>query len=136
MEKIEISKNKKDINIDIVTNYLRNESYWAKGRSINKIQISIDNSICYSLFLKKDFIGFARVITDRATFAYLCDVFITKQHQRHGYGKKLLEYIINDSELKDITIYLLTLDGHKFYEKYKFVSDDDLIRRVMRRISK
>jgi N-acetylglutamate synthase-like GNAT family acetyltransferase len=130
---IDISKDKSLIDLDTVENFMTQESYWAKDRSRETIIASINNSICYSLLVDRIFIGFARVISDKATFAYLCDVFILPEYQKNGFGKKLLKYIINDPEFININIYLLTLDGHSFYSKYDFAQDEDLLRRVMRR---
>ena len=136
MDKVEISKNKKDIDINIVADYLSKESYWAKNRSVDVIERSIENSICYSMLLENNFIGFARIITDKATFSYLCDVFVLKQFQGKGFGKQLLDYIINDDELKNTKIYLMTFDAHKFYEQYGFESNEEIKTRIMRRVPK
>jgi ribosomal protein S18 acetylase RimI-like enzyme len=130
-EKLTVSKDKRKINIDRVVDYLQNESHWAKNRSQDKIVISINNSLCYSLFLNYEFIGFARVVTDYTTFAYLCDVFVATKYQRRRYGRKLIEFIMNDDEIKGTPFFLLTRTAHEFYRKFGFKNEEDVVNRLM-----
>jgi N-acetylglutamate synthase-like GNAT family acetyltransferase len=130
-EALVISKDKNKIDIDAVINYLQQESYWAKKRSQDKIIISINNSMCYSLLLHNEFIGFARVITDYCTFSYLCDVFIATEYQHCRYGHKLMEFILNDDEIKGTPLFLLTQSAHEFYRKFGFKNEEDIVKRVM-----
>lgn len=117
-----ISTDKSKININIVFNYLSKESYWGKGRSLELIQRSIDNSLCYSILTKTDEqVGFARVITDFATFAYLADVFVLPEFQGNGLGKMLIKKIIKHPQLEKIRRFLLaTQDAHGLYEQFGF----------------
>lgn len=133
MSPVRVSKDKKDIPLDMVVSFLNHDSYWAKNRSLETIQRSIENSLCYTAFLGEEPVGFARIVTDRAVFAYLCDVFILKSHQGKGFGKQLIQFIIDDPELKGLPLYLLTLDGHGFYRHLGFGADEDLLKRVMRK---
>lgn len=126
-----ISKDKNKIDFGKVVNYLQNESYWAKNRSKETILKSIKNSLCYSLLLNGEFIGFTRVISDYCTFSYLCDVFILTGYQNKKYGHKLIEYILNDDELKGTRLFLLTQTAREFYKKFGFKNEEEILKRVM-----
>ena len=120
MKNIIISKDKKDIDLEKLVKYISKESYWGKNRDAEIIVKSIENSLCYSVLLDGEFIGFARIITDYSTFKYLCDVFILPGHQGKGMGKELLQFIMDDPEIKDGPYLLLTKDAHGFYGKFGF----------------
>jgi N-acetylglutamate synthase-like GNAT family acetyltransferase len=126
-----ISKDKTKIDIEKAVSYLQNESYWAKNRSQETIEKSIDNSLSYSLFLNGEFIGFSRVISDYCTFSYLCDVFILTEYQNKKYGHKLMEYILNDDEIKGTRLFLLTQTAQEFYKKFGFKNEAEILKRVM-----
>lgn len=116
-----ISTDKEKINIATVYEFL-SSSYWAKNRTVQQIESSIKNSLCFGMYENISQIGFARVITDYATFAYLADVFILPSHQKLGLGKWLIDTIFNMDELKNITSWLLiTHDAHKLYDGVGFV---------------
>lgn len=118
---IQISTDKSRLNIELIHNYLSNESYWAKGRSIEKVKLSIENSICFGVYLDETQIGFARVVTDYAVFAWILDVFILKDFQGRGYGKKLMNTIMTQNNLQDLLRWGLgTDDAHGLYEQYGF----------------
>lgn len=118
---IQISTDKSRLNIDLIHNYLSNESYWAKGRSIEKVKLSIENSICFGVYLDEAQIGFARVVTDYAVFAWILDVFILKDFQGRGYGKKLMNTIMTQNNLQNLLRWGLgTDDAHGLYEQYGF----------------
>ena len=120
---IQISTDKSRLNIDLIHNYLSNESYWAKGRSIEKVKLSIENSICFGVYLDEAQIGFARVVTDYAVFAWILDVFILKDFQGRGYGKKLMNTIMTQNNLQNLLRWGLgTDDAHGLYEQYGFKS--------------
>jgi GNAT superfamily N-acetyltransferase len=118
---IQISTDKSRLDIELIHNYLSNESYWAKGRSIEKVKLSIENSICFGVYLDEAQIGFARVVTDYAVFAWILDVFILKNFQGRGYGKKLMNTIMNQNNLQNLLRWGLgTDDAHGLYEQYGF----------------
>lgn len=118
---IQISTDKSRLDIELIHNYLSNESYWAKGRSIEKVKLSIENSICFGVYLDEAQIGFARVVTDYAVFAWILDVFILKDFQGRGYGKKLMNTIMNQNNLQNLLRWGLgTDDAHGLYEQYGF----------------
>jgi GNAT superfamily N-acetyltransferase len=134
MDNIVISKDKKDIDIEKLVEYICSESYWGKGRTREIIERSIDNSVCYSVLSGKEFAGFARVITDKATFNYICDLFIFTEYRGKGLGKKLIDFIVNDPEIKDGGHLLLTRDAHELYGRFGFKysrDNDELINKLM-----
>ncbi|MDP4095561.1 GNAT family N-acetyltransferase [Paenibacillus sp. P96] len=125
-----ISDNKEKIDQNVVVDYLA-RSYWADKRPVEKVLKSIEASKCYGVYLQDKQVGFARVITDGATFYYLCDVFVLEEFQGQGIGKKLVEVIVNSEEYEWMTGLLGTRDAHGLYEKYGFERDAE---RVLRRV--
>jgi len=122
MKGVEISTNKNLLDLQFISNYLQS-SYWANKRTKDAIQISIENSICFGLFLNKCQIGFARVVTDGAVFAYLMDVFIDDKYKGEGLGSLLMDEIMQHKDIKEIeTFKLATHDAHEFYIKKGFKS--------------
>ena len=115
-----ISKDKSLLNLSRIQELL-NDTYWGKDRSIEDIRLTIENSRCYGLYIDSQQIGFARVITDGVVFAYLSDVIISKDYQKRGYSKILLDFIFQDADYKNIQRWLLaTKDAHEIYRKYGF----------------
>jgi GNAT superfamily N-acetyltransferase len=122
MQEITISDEKSHIDIDFVHRYLSEESYWAKGIPRDVVIQSIENSLCFSIFYHEKQIGFARVITDQATFAYLCDVFIDASFRGNGYSKQLMQFIMKYPALQDVRVFALgTLDAHGLYSQFGFL---------------
>jgi GNAT superfamily N-acetyltransferase len=96
-------------------------SYWARGISLATVRRSIEESIPFGLFEVPRQIGFARVITDRATFAYLADVFVIEEHRGRGLSRLLMEAVVAHPELQDLRRWvLLTRDAHGLYRKFGF----------------
>ncbi len=96
-------------------------SYWAKGISKDLVARSIKYAICFGVFAGANQIGFARVITDHATFAYIGDLYILDAYQRRGLGKWLMECIVNHPELQGLRRWsLVTRDAHGLYEQFGF----------------
>ncbi|WP_347349402.1 GNAT family N-acetyltransferase [Flavobacterium sp. EDS] len=90
---------------------------------MEEVQITIDHSFCFGIFLDNKQIGFARVITDYVVFAYVMDVFITEEHRGKGYSSILIERMINEPALKDVKIWrLATTDAHFLYNKFGFTA--------------
>lgn len=98
---IEITTDKNRLNIDYIHNFLT-QSYWSKGIPKHAVEKSINNSFCFGLFESKRQIGFARVITDFTTFAFLADVFIDEDRRGKGLGKRLVTEILNHKDLKGL----------------------------------
>lgn len=115
-----INDDKSKVNIDYVHRFLT-RCYWAEGIPRDVVQRSVNGSLCFSVFYKKGQIGFARVITDEATFAYLCDVFIDENYRGKGLGKWLMETILVYPTLQGLRRFMLaTRDAHGLYQQYGF----------------
>ncbi|OQM45819.1 GNAT family N-acetyltransferase [Anoxybacillus sp. UARK-01] len=115
-----ISTNRALIQMDRVCEFLA-QSYWANQRERTTIIQSIEHSLCFSLFHGQTQIGFARVVTDGATFAYLCDVFIDEAYRGRELGKWLVECVLQHPDLLNIRRFLLvTKDAHGLYQPFGF----------------
>jgi len=118
-ERFSISTDQEKLNIEFVHDYLCNQSYWAQGRSRQVVEKSTQNSLCFGVFDGEIQIGFARMVTDSITFAWLCDVFIAESYQGQGLGKWLVESIVSHPEIIEVKYILLaTSDAHELYRKY------------------
>jgi len=103
----------------VIHQYLSEESYWAKDIPKNVVETSIKNSLCFGVFYQGGQIGFARLITDKATFAYLADVFVLKGHRGKGLSKWLLQCIHDHPDVQNLRRWLLgTKDAHTLYEQF------------------
>ncbi|HEU4718589.1 MAG TPA: GNAT family N-acetyltransferase [Bacteroidia bacterium] len=97
------------------------QSYWAKGIPADIMKKAMDHSICFNVFIDGKQAGFARVITDKATYAYLCDVVITESQRGKGLGKMLMRFIMDHPDLQGLRKFALgTHDAHGLYEKFGF----------------
>lgn len=118
-EGFEISTDPQRLDVDLIHQYLSKESYWAKNIPIEVVQRSIQHSLCFGIFHRERQIGFARVITDKATFAYLADVFIIDAHRGKGLSKWLLTFIHHHPDLQGLRRWLLaTKDAHGLYRQF------------------
>jgi GNAT superfamily N-acetyltransferase len=117
-----ITTDKSKLNLSIIHNFLK-KSYWAENIQLSIVERSIKNSLCFGVFEGENQIGFARVITDYSTFAYLADVFILENYRGKGLSKWLMECILSHPELQGFRRWLLaTKDAHGLYSKYGFKS--------------
>jgi GNAT superfamily N-acetyltransferase len=115
-----ISTDKNTLNIPFIHQFL-SHTYWAKGVPLETVARSIENSLCFGLYQGKKQIGFARVITDQATFAYLADVFVDEAHRGNGLSKWLVEVILQHPGLQNLRRFMLaTLDAHSLYARFGF----------------
>lgn len=121
-----ISDDYHDIDLDMVYEFLSQTAYWCKGMPRDTFIRSAKNSICFSLYDGKQQIGYARVISDKATIAYLGDVFILEGYRGQGLSKWLMQVISEHSELQQLRRWiLLTGDAHGLYKQYGFTSLPD-----------
>ena len=117
----QISTDKKLLDRELIYNYLDKESYWAQGIPRERVEISIENSLCFGIFHGQEQAGFARVITDKATFAYLCDVFVLTKYRHLGLSKWLIQTIVQHPELQGLRRWsLATADAHGLYKQFGF----------------
>jgi GNAT superfamily N-acetyltransferase len=116
-----ISTDHEKLNIETVHNFISTQSYWGIGRPIEVVRKSIENSLPFGIYHCEEMIGFARVVTDYATFAWIADVFVLEKHRGKGLSKWLMEVILNHPELQGFRRWVLaTKDAHELYRKYGF----------------
>ncbi len=135
-----ISTDAARLDLNVVHTFLR-ESYWASGIPLEVVKRSIEYSLSFGLYHEDRQIGFARVITDYATFAYVCDVFVLESYQGQGLGTWLMQVIMEHPDLQGLRRWILaTRDAHELYRKFGFAglarpegwmekSDEDVYRR-------
>ncbi|MBC8053714.1 MAG: GNAT family N-acetyltransferase [Sphingobacteriaceae bacterium] len=116
-----ISADKTKLNVQLIHKYLSEESYWAKNIPLETVEQCVENSLSFGVYINDAQVGFARVITDSSTFAYLADVFILPQYRGRGLSKNLVEFILAYPELQGLRRWMLaTADAHELYRKYGF----------------
>jgi len=104
----------------VIHGYL-SQSYWAKSIPKPLVEQSIKNSLCWGVYHEGKQVGFARIISDRATFAYLCDVFIVPEHRDRGLSRALVSAIAKHPDLQGLRRWMLvTVDAHGLYEQFGF----------------
>lgn len=130
-----ISTDKARLNIDLIHRYLTEESYWAAGIPKTVVENAVANSLCFGLYIDNVQAGFARLVTDKATFAYLADVFILSPYRGRGLSKWLIETIQAHPELQGLRRWLLaTRDAHGLYAQMGWKEFDEVLRqRFMQR---
>lgn len=135
LESYYISTDKSLLDVKMIHRYLSNESYWAKGIPFETVERSIDNSFCFAVYYNKEQIGFARLITDKATFAYLADVFILEEFRGKGLSKWLMQTIQTHQDLQGLRRWLLgTRDAHTLYEQFGWsILSEEVRPRFMQR---
>ena len=120
VDDIVITTDTSRFDLDVIHGYLT-RSYWARGISRDVVARSMEGSLCFAAFEGERQVGFARVVTDHATFAYVCDVFVLESHQRRGVGKRLMAAIVAHPELQGLRRWtLFTRDAHGLYRQYGF----------------
>lgn len=116
----ELDTDKRRLDIAAIHRFL-SESYWAKNRTLEQTLTAIENSLCFGIYRGREQVAFARVITDKATFAYIGDVFVTTNERGKGLSKWLMETIVTQSDLQNLRRWLLaTRDAHGLYKQYDF----------------
>ena len=116
----EISTDRSRLDITMIHDFLRS-SYWAQGVPRAVVEKAVQNSLCFGAYLGAQQVGFARVITDFASIAYVADVFVLLQHRRHGISKMLVRAIVEHPELQGLRRLLLaTKDAHGLYAQFGF----------------
>jgi GNAT superfamily N-acetyltransferase len=109
------------LDVTFIHNFLSHTAYWAQGRSLDLVRRSLDNSLNFGVLKGPEQIGFARVVTDYATFAWLADVFIVDDYRGHGLGKWLIEVITSHPLLQGFRRWVLaTRDAHELYRQFGF----------------
>jgi len=130
----QFSTDKRRLDIAVVHACLT-QSYWSPGIPRQTVERAIDGSLCFGVYHQSAQIGFARVITDKATFAYLADVFILEPHRGQGLSKRLMELILAHSDLQGLRRFMLaTKDAHGLYRQFGFTAlgDPSRLMEVLR----
>ncbi|MBI3524402.1 MAG: GNAT family N-acetyltransferase [Betaproteobacteria bacterium] len=115
-----ITDDRASLDIPLIHDFLRT-SYWAKGIPKEIVVKALENSLCFGVFHQSRQVGFGRVVTDRATFAYLADVFVIESYRGRGIGKWLVACVREHPELQGLRRWLLaTADAHQLYRQHGF----------------
>lgn len=116
-----ISSDPAQLDAEAVHSYLT-RSYWSEGIPLPVVQRALQNSLCAGAYTSdRKQVGLVRVITDRATYAYLCDVYVLEDHRRRGLANAMLEFVMDMPELQGLRSWnLRTRDAHGVYEKFGF----------------
>lgn len=114
-----------EFDFDVIYGFLSREAYWCKGVPVNVVRKAVNNSLCFAVFNDgprySEQIGFARAITDKATFAYLADVFVLEPFRGRGISKWLIECVLSHPDLQELRRFVLaTQDAHGLYKRYGF----------------
>ena len=116
----EISTDPSRLDLEVIHGFLRT-SYWAEGRSRAVVERAIEHSLCFGVYLAGRQVAFARVVSDRAVFAYLMDVFVIPEFRARGISKTLMRAVLDHPELQGLRVFLLgTRDAHGLYAKFGF----------------
>lgn len=120
LEKYKVSDEKNLLQIERIHSLLK-ETYWSKGIPKETVQVAIKGSLCFGVYDGSLQIAFARVITDKATFAWICDVIVDEKYRGKGVAKSLMQFIVEHPEMQGLRrICLATKDAHSLYEKFNF----------------
>ncbi len=141
-----ISTDKAFLQIDKIHKFLTNEAYWSQDIPKTVVVKSIENSFCFGLYdisaADKEQIGYARIVTDYASFAWLCDVYVEHSHRNKGLSKWLMTCVMSHPDLQNLRrICLATKDAHELYKKFGFevtkspenwmeIKDNDLYKKM------
>ena len=118
-----ISTDRNRLDIRVIHDFISNQSYWAQGRPLETVQRSLDNSLNFGLHENDRQIGFARVVTDYATFAWIADVFVLPEHRGQGLSKWLMEVILSHPDLQGFRRWVLaTKDAHSLHAGFGFIA--------------
>ena len=131
-----LSTDKSLLQTEVIHSFLANDSYWSKDIPESILCKSISNSLCFGVYKNGVQVAFARVISDFATYAYLCDVFVVNEHRKKGISKWLMEKTMQHPNLQDLRRFTLgTHDAHELYRKFGFSEPDNTCNNMEIRIS-
>lgn len=114
-----LSTDKARLDVPLIHDYLSNRSYWAQGRSLEAVRVSIEHSLCFGIYQAQAQVAFCRIVSDYATFAWLCDVFVLETARGQGLSKWLIESVMAHPEVQAVRrVLLATQDAHELYRRY------------------
>ncbi|MFM0627119.1 GNAT family N-acetyltransferase [Paraburkholderia xenovorans] len=120
-QELTISNNKADLDLELIYTFLSQETPWAKGMPRETFERAVAGSMCFGGYIDRRQIAFARLITDEATFAYLCDVFVLPDYRGQGHASALMKHVFASPSLQGLRrIVLVTTDAHRVYEPHGF----------------
>lgn len=123
MAELRISAARAEVDLDVVHGFLSTQAYWCPGIPRAVVERALDHSLCFSAFLDGAQVGFARVVTDRATFAYLADVFVLPAARGRGVSKAILAAVMAEPAIASVRRFLLaTSDAHGLYAAHGFTA--------------
>ena len=137
-----VSTDRSRLDLDLIQRFLAEDSYWARGIPLDVMRRAIDNSLCFGVYRDNEQVGFARVVTDYATFGHIMDVFVLPAHRGKGLGKSLMECLMTHPQLQGFRRWQLgTDDAHGLYARFGFTTpahperhmektDPDVYRRL------
>jgi GNAT superfamily N-acetyltransferase len=118
-----VSTDRTKLDVPMIYRFLSESSTWAVGISQPIVERAIENSLCFGGYIDGRQIAFARVVTDYATMAHLCDVFVLPEYRGHGYAKQLIRVVMEHPSLQKLRRFTLnTSDAHSLYERFGFTS--------------
>ena len=117
-----ISDDRARLDLGVIHRFISGESYWGQGRPLEVVRRSVENSVPFGVYRGEEQVGFARVVTDYATFAWVADVFVVEAHRGRGLSKWLMEVILSHPQLQGFRRWVLaTKDAHELYRKFGFM---------------
>jgi GNAT superfamily N-acetyltransferase len=117
-----ISTERGRVDLSVVHRFISEESYWGQGRPLEVVRRAVEHSLPFGIYRGKEQVGFARVVTDYATFAWLADVFVVREHRGRGLSKWLMKAILSHPELQGFRRWVLaTKDAHDLYRQFGFI---------------
>jgi GNAT superfamily N-acetyltransferase len=132
VNRVRVSTDAADVDVDWLFPALSERAYWALGRTRDVVERSVANSLCYSALVDGRQVGFARVVTDQATFAWICDVFVDESARGQGIGRLLMTSITDDPRLAGLKRTVLATSSPAFYLPFGFeplATDRWMLRR-------
>ena len=124
-DRYEISDDPRRLDLDLIHRFLSEDAYWSPGVEREVVERSIAGSVNFGVYSGENQVGFARVVTDRATFAWLADVFILESERGHGLGEWLVETVLGHPDLRGLRRWILgTADAHGLYRRFGFAPAD------------
>jgi predicted N-acetyltransferase YhbS len=117
-----ISTDNSRLDIPVIHDFVANQSYWGQGRAVETVERALKHSLNFGIFHNNKLVGFGRVVTDYATFAWIADVFVLPEHRGQGLSKWLMEVMLSHPDLQGFRRWVLaTRDAHSLYARFGFI---------------
>ena len=128
-DEYEIDTDPARLDLDLTYRFLSEEAYWSQGVPREILERAVGNSMVFGAYKDGGQAGFVRVVSDKATFAWICDVFVLPEHRGQGLGKYLMECVMAHPDLQGLRRWMLaTRDAHGLYQQYGFTELHDATR--------